>query len=432
MPPAQDRRAADAGPAPATAGLQGRAFTLLLAALTALTALSIDMSLPAMPQLQRTFGAGVSLVQLTLSLFLAGYAAGQLACGFLSDRLGRRPVLLAGLALFTAAGFACAFSPSLPVLIVLRLAQGLGASVGPILARAMVRDRFGGSGSVGSREAVSVLSQITQVMIVAPLLAPTMGAYLLSLFGWPSIFLALGASGALVGLICLLRLPETLPARVCGEACASAPAPAPSLRDGFAAVLSHRASLRHALTVSLSSAGMFAYISGSPFVFMEVFGVEQRHFGYCFALTAAALLAGATANRALIRHVPSRTLLLWGAWLVAAAGALIALLASLRLGGLAGVIGPMMLYLFGMGLLQPNATAMAMEPHARTAGAVSSVMGGAQTVGGALAVAAVGAFYDHSAGSMAATVAVLAALTLLSTMGDGRREASRASVEVAR
>jgi DHA1 family bicyclomycin/chloramphenicol resistance-like MFS transporter len=167
-------------------------------------------------------------------------------------------------------------------------------------------------------------------------------------------------------------------------------------------------------------------------VFIEVFGVERRYFGYYFALTAAALLAGATVNRTLINRVASQTLLQWGVWLVAAAGVLIALLVGLQIGGLAGVIGPMMLYLFGMGLLQPNATALAMEPHARTAGAVSSVMGGAQTAGGALAGAAVGAFYNHSAASMAVTVAVLAALTLLSTMGSGRREPIRVADGAAR
>jgi DHA1 family bicyclomycin/chloramphenicol resistance-like MFS transporter len=177
---------------------------------------------------------------------------------------------------------------------------------------------------------------------------------------------------------------------------------------------------------------MFAYISGSPVVFMEVFGVERSRFGYCFALTAAALLAGATANRMLINRFSSRTLLLWGARLSAGAGALIALLVGLHVGGLAGVIAPMMLYMFGMGLLQPNATALAMEPHARTAGAVSSVMGGAQTIGGALAGVAVGAFYDHTAVSMAATVAVLSALALLSTRGDGRRETARETAEAAR
>jgi DHA1 family bicyclomycin/chloramphenicol resistance-like MFS transporter len=406
---------------PVPVDLPGWGFTLLLAALTALTALSIDMSLPALPQLQHTFGAGASSVQLTLSLFLVGYGIGQLICGFLSDRLGRRPVLLAGLGLFTAAGFACAFSPSLPALITLRLAQGIGASVGPILARAMVRDRLG-----SSREAVSVLSQITQVMIVAPLLAPTLGGYLLSFWGWPAIFLVLGATGGLVGLVALLRLPETLPSRT-GNSAYTSSAPPPSLRDGLVAVFSHRASLRHAVSVALSSAGMFAYISASPFVFMEVFGVTQNHFGYYFALTAMALLAGATTNRALVRrHVPSHTLLRWGTWFVSAAGMLIILLVSLKLGGLAGVIAPMMLYLFGMGLLQPNATALAMEPHTRTAGAVSSVMGGAQTLGGALAAAAVGAFYDRSANSMAVTVAVLAALTMVCSLGASRpREVAR-------
>ncbi|MGC4043469.1 MAG: multidrug effflux MFS transporter [Armatimonas sp.] len=396
--------------APATQNLQGWAFTLLLAALTALTALSIDMSLPALPQLQRAFKASAGGVQLTLSLFLVGYGVGQLVCGFLSDRFGRRPVLLAGLALFTVAGLACAFSPSLPALVVLRLLQGMGASVGPILARAMVRDRFG-----VSREAVSVLSQITQVMIVAPLLAPTLGEYLLALWGWPAIFFVLGATGAIVGVICLLRLPETLPTALDQDA---APIEqTPSLKDGLHAVFSHRASLRYSLGVALASAGMFAYISASPLVFMEVFQVPQRQFGLFFAFTAAALLVGATVNRALVRrHISSRTLARAGAWIIGVAGSLVALLALLKFGGLAGVIAPMMLYLFGQGLLQPNATALAMEPHVRTAGAVSSIMGGAQTLGGALAATAVGMFYDHSTSSMAITVGVLAVLALLASL----------------
>lgn len=399
------KEASPTSTAPAATGLHGWLFTLLLAALTGLTALSIDMSLPALPQLQRAFGASAGSIQLTLSLFLVGYGVGQLVCGFLSDRFGRRPVLLAGLALFTVAGLACAFSPSLPALIALRLLQGMGASVGPILARAMVRDRFG-----GSSEAVSVLSQITQVMIVAPLLAPTLGEYLLSLWGWSAIFLVLGATGAIVGIICLLRLPETRPV-------ATDNAASPSLRDGLRAVFTHRASLRYSLSVALASAGMFAYISASPLVFMEVFQVPQRQFGLFFAFTAAALLVGATVNRTLVqRQISSYALARLGAWIVGIAGVLVVLMALLKLGGLAGIIAPMMLYLFGQGLLQPNATALAMEPHARTAGAVSSIMGGAQTLGGALAATAVGAFYDHSATSMAVTVSVLAVLALITSL----------------
>src|SRR5215203_4545352 len=178
-------------------------LTLLLATLTGLTALSIDMSLPAMPQLQETFAAGVSAVQLTLSIFLAGFALGQVFCGPLSDRWGRRPVLLAGLALFTLAGLVCAGSTSLTMLIAARFVQVMGASVGPVVARAIVRDRF------DSRRAASVLSQMTQVMIVAPLLAPTLGGYLLVRTGWPAIFVVLGASGALLSFVCWRFLPET-------------------------------------------------------------------------------------------------------------------------------------------------------------------------------------------------------------------------------
>src|SRR5215217_4653400 len=186
-------------------------LTLLLASLTGLTALSIDMSLPAMPQLQETFGAGVSAVQLTLSIFLTGFALGQIVCGPLSDRWGRRPVLLAGLALFTLAGLVCAGSTSLAMLVAARFVQGAGASVGPVVARAIVRDRF------DSRKAAAVLSQMTQVMIVAPLLAPTLGGYMLVHLGWPAIFVVLGASGALMSLICWRFLPETASPRQAEE-----------------------------------------------------------------------------------------------------------------------------------------------------------------------------------------------------------------------
>src|SRR5215218_3282825 len=210
-------------------------LTLLLAALTGLTSLSIDMSLPAMPQLQETFRAGVSAVQLTLSIFLTGFALGQVVCGPLSDRWGRRPVLLAGLSLFTLAGLVCAASSSLPMLVAARFVQGAGASVGPVVARAIVRDRF------DSRRAAAVLSQMTQVMIVAPLLAPTLGGYLLVRTGWPAIFVVLGASGALLSFICWRFLPETAAGGKAAAGGESAPA-----RGGLREVLSHRASLRHA------------------------------------------------------------------------------------------------------------------------------------------------------------------------------------------
>jgi MFS transporter, DHA1 family, multidrug resistance protein len=372
--------------------------TWILAALAGMTALSIDMSLPAMPQLRRTFGADVANVQLTLSLFLLGYAIGQLVCGTLSDRIGRRPVLIGGLILFALSGFACALSPSLPLLIFFRFVQGMGASVGPILSRAIVRDKY------ESHEASGVLSQITQVMILAPVLAPTIGGYLLR-FGWPSIFGLLGSVGALLFLICLLKLPETRPAL--HHESGFAP-----LARNFGVVLAHPQSRRFVLTICFSYAGMFAYISASPFVFMDGFGIAKERFGLLFALTAIALMLGATFNRKWLKHHAPIALLRRGVLIVLLSGLSLLLLTFLQV-GLTGVMLPMMGYLFGLGLVQPNATASAMEPHARMAGVVSSVIGALQTLGGALAGYAVNAFYDHTPKSLSICVALLGVMTFL-------------------
>jgi DHA1 family bicyclomycin/chloramphenicol resistance-like MFS transporter len=376
---------------------------ILLAALTGITALSIDMNLPAMPELQEVFGVSVSAVQLTLSLFLAGFAIGQLACGPLSDRFGRRPVLLTGLAVFSVAGLICAAGVSLPMLVAGRFVQGLGASAGPIIARAVVRDCF------NSREASSVLSRITQVMIIAPLIAPTLGGYLLVSFGWSSIFIVLGLCGSLLLVVGWLRLPETL-------------AQAESARDGsrtnslgrdFAGVLAHRSSLRHTLTAAFSYAGMFAYISGSPFVLIDVFKVAEHNFGYFFALTALAVMLGASANRFLVKKVSPSVLLRGGVYLLTVAGILLAILVSFNVGGLAGVMLPMMIYMFGLGLVQPNATSAAMAPHGRLAGLSSSLIGSLQTAGGALTGFCVGAFYNHTPLSLGVVVAIMSVLTFL-------------------
>ncbi|MEW5928836.1 MAG: multidrug effflux MFS transporter [Gemmatimonadota bacterium] len=380
---------------------RGRGLALLLAALTGMTALSIDMSLPAMPQLQGVFGVDVAAVQLTLSLFLAGYAAGQLVCGPLSDRVGRRPVLLGGLALFTAAGFACAAAGSLPVLVACRFLQGMGASVGPILARAVIRDRF------GAREGAAVLSQVTMVMVAAPLVAPTVGGYVLVHLGWHAIFLVLGAAGAALWLLSWRGLPETLPE---GHAA----------RGGWGAVLaSYRAVLRHRsgraylLATCFSYAGMFAYVSASPFVFIDGFGVPRQSFGYLFALTAGSMMAGAALNRRLLRRRAPDALLRGGALLVFAAGIALLLAAWAGVGGAAGVLVPMMAYMLGLGLVQPNATAAAMAPHGRLAGVASSLMGSLQTAGSALAGFAAGALYDGTPRSLATIVALMAGLVFV-------------------
>lgn len=382
-----------------------RSLTPLLAALTALTSLSIDMSLPAMPQLQESFGASVSSAQLTLSIFLLGFALGQIVCGPASDRRGRRPVLLLGLGLFALAGLACAASVSLPMLVACRFLQGVGASVGPVIARAVVRDYY------DARLGAAVLSQMTQVMIIAPLVAPTLGGYLLVHFGWPAIFLTLGGSGVLLLLACWRYLPETA-----GEGTEQEGGGPVGALAGLRALVAHKASTRYVLVVCFVYAGMFAYIGGSPFVLMDVFGVAEQNFGYYFAVTAAGLFVSATLNRKLLeRHASPLSILSRGILVIFASGLCMAAAVWFGVGGLLGVMAPMVAYMFGQGLVMPNATAAAMAPHGRSAGVVSSVMGCLQTGGAALSGYLVGLFYNHTPLSLALTVAAFALLTLLAS-----------------
>lgn len=194
---------APGGPArPRTRGL-----TALIAALTALPALSIDMGLPALPDLADAFGAGAGHAQLSIGLFLVGFAAAQLGCGPASDRFGRRPVLLAGLGLFAAAGLGCALAPSLPALLASRVLQGVGACAGTVLARAVIRDLFSGEA------AAAKLSQATAIMALGPVLAPAVGAAVLAAFGWRAIFVVLGLGGLALFLAVASGLAERSPRR---------------------------------------------------------------------------------------------------------------------------------------------------------------------------------------------------------------------------
>ena len=396
--------------------------TLLLGALTALTALSIDMSLPALPSLSRTFHAPAAEAQLTLSLFLIGYAISQVICGPLSDAYGRRPVLLAGLIVFTIAGAGCLLSQSLPMLIAMRVLQGIGASAGPIVARAIVRDTYDKS------HAAAVFSHITQVMILAPVLAPALGGLLMAKSSWHSIFAVLALAGLLVTVITFITLRETH-ATAHPDAVRSA-----TLIGSYRAFLSDRASVAQAFVLCFAYCGLFAYVSGSPFVLMDVYGIPRIHFGFYFGAAALALLAGATVNKSLIHrgNSPER-LLQGGVGLLAVAGA--AVLAGSYAHGLGvwSVLIPIALYLFAMGIVAPHATAAAMHPFPKIAGVISSLVGGMQTLGGGLSGSLVGALYNHTAHPMggvmcAMGIAAFAAYEVARWTGrreDGEKETQR-------
>jgi MFS transporter, DHA1 family, multidrug resistance protein len=379
---------------------RSRLFIVLLGSLTAMTALSIDMSLPALPLLTKTLHITADRAQLTLSLFLLGFALGQLVVGPASDRYGRRSVLLWGLLGFTFASVGCALSQGIEALILCRFLQGTTACVGPVLGRAVVRDNF------SAERAAALLSSLMVVLAVAPLVAPTIGGQLLEHFTWHAIFWALAFAGLLLFGLTAAFLGESLPAadrKVRGPG---------EIAQSFAFFLRNRESLAHALIIFFVFGAQFAYISGSPFVVIEVFGVAPNRYGLFFGATAVCLIVGAAANGRLLRNYTAARLLRTGLFITAASGAALSL-AALAGAGLFAILAPLMVFFFGLGLVTPNATAAALQPMGRMAGVASALLGVFQMAGGALSGWAVSALYDRSSRPMAFSVGVLGAMALL-------------------
>jgi MFS transporter, DHA1 family, multidrug resistance protein len=377
-------------------------LTFLLGALAGVTALAVDMSLPTLPFITEVFATSTDSVQLTLSLFLVGYAGGQLFCGPLSDRVGRRRVLIGGLTVYALAGFACAASPNIHVLVAARLVQGLGACVGPVLGRAVVRDHLTG------HRASQTLSYITLVMSIAPLAAPLLGGFLLNHFGWSAIFVFLGVFGTALLAATVLLFPESLksPDR---EALRLA-----RIAANAHAFFSNRHCVGYSLINAFVFAGMFSFISGSPFVLIEVYGVPPGQFGFYFAMGAVGLVIGATLNSRLVHRVTGEGVMRAGFALLLVAGAALLVVAWTRWGGALAIVFPMLLYVMALGLILPNATAAAMEPLPHMAGMAGSFMGAIQMGSGSLSGYIVAALYNGTPMPMAGMLAAMGVCAVLS------------------
>ncbi|MGH6982945.1 MAG: Bcr/CflA family multidrug efflux MFS transporter [Stellaceae bacterium] len=376
-----------------------RVLVVLLGAMTALTALAIDMSLPALPALSAEFAATPERVQLTLSLFIIGYAIGQLFHGPLSDRFGRKPILIAGLVIYVGASIVCALSRSIGLLIAARLVMGFGGCVGPVLARAVVRDYYGG------RHAAQMFSSLTAVFALAPLIAPTVGGWLLVHFSWRAIFVVLTLFAGTLFVVIVFAFAESLKAP-----------DADALRFGrlarnYQTFLTSRLCLGYALLNGICWAGIFAFLSGSPFVFISIYGVPPEHYGYYFALAAVALVIGALSNKRLLRRHGHDRVLRWGLTAAVAGGAVVLTACATRWGGAAGVMAGFMLYIWGQAMVAPNAMAAALEPIPHMAGTGAALMGAIQMAAGAIAGYAVDAFYDGTPLAMGAVILATALAT---------------------
>ncbi len=387
-------------------------MTALLGLLTGLGPLSVDMYLPSLPDMARLLSATPAEVQLTISFYLIGFAIGQVLYGPLSDRHGRRPVLLAALAVYLVATLACALAPSVEVLLGARLFQAIGASGSIVLARAMVRDLYEGA-SVG-RE----LSRMATIIAIAPISAPLIGGVLQTLFGWRSNFVVLFAIGAIATASVWFVLPETLRQR------------APE-RVSFGSILrSYRTFLGdtgYLAYLSLGACcfiGLFAWISVASFVLQDVMGLSALAFGIGFGICSAGYMAGAAlAARVVMRWGMGRTM---GFGTLGMAGGGLAMVAVVAL----GVTSPlalfmsMALYLAGMGMVLPQTQAGALLPFPDRAGAASSLLGVVQQTAAAMTGALLGHQIGTTAWPLALGVAVAgvgaAAIWLLSRKARAR------------
>lgn len=372
---------------------------IILGSLTAIGPLSIDLYLPALPALAADLSTGAVQTQLTLTACVAGLAVGQAVAGPLSDTLGRRRPLLAGLAAYAAASVLCAVSPTVETLIAMRVVQGAAGAAGIVVARAIVRDLYQG---VAAARFFSMLMLVTGL---APILAPVLGGQLLRLVPWPGLFAVLSGVGVALFLGALLGLGETLPPERRAEG--GPRATAATFRD----LATDRAFAGYALTIGLAFGAMFTYISGSPFVLQDIYGMSPQTYGVAFGVNALGIVTAAQVGGRLAGRAPLRRLLAAGLGIVTAGGAGL-LLAVLTGAGLYGVLPALFLVTSGQGLILPNATALALSSSraSRAAGSGSALLGVAQfTLGGAAAPLA-GIAGRGTAVPMAASIAALAVL----------------------
>ncbi|HEY5305134.1 MAG TPA: multidrug effflux MFS transporter [Pseudolabrys sp.] len=376
------------------------ALTALLAALSAVGPLTTDMYLPSLPDIAQRLSASTTQVQFTISSYLIGFALGQIFYGPLSDRHGRKPVLLAALGIYCVASLACALATSIEMLIVARALQAIGGCGGIVLARAVVRDLF--SGNRASRE----MSLISAVMALAPVFAPIFGGVVQTAFGWRGVFFTLVVA-AIGGIAAVwLLLPETLKERAAERISLG------SIMASYRIVARNPVYLAYLGMASTVYAGLFAWISGASFVLQGLYGLTPFHFGLVFALGSSGFLLGSYIAARIVRKVGLDGVIGVGAGAVTLGG--LGMLVSVAIGFTSSlsIVLPMSIYLAGLGMVLPQSIAGAMTPFPERAGAASSLFGFVQQSVAAVCGAGVGWLTGNNAWPMAGAIALMGITTL--------------------
>lgn len=368
------------------------ALTALLALLAAIGPVSTDMYLPSLPAIGHAFGAPVPQVQLTLSVFLFCFAIGQVVYGPIADHVGRKPVLLATLAIYVAASIGCALAQSIEMLIALRGVQAFGVAGPPVLARAVVRDLY--AGARAGRE----LSRMGAIMALAPATAPSLGAILQTTVGWQANFYVMAAFGVCAFAMVLLLLPETMKPQ-------SRALSLPTVMRGYGAFARHRGFLLHTAIVAASYGGLFAWISGSSFALQDLYGLSALAFGFVFAATTLGYLCGTLLAARLVNRFGLDRTIVWGGATLAAGGLAMVATTLMELRSPLALALPVVVYLVGLGLALPQSMAGALTPFPERAGAASSVLGFTQQV----AASSLGILVGHTLGRSALPLALIIA-----------------------
>lgn len=378
----------------------------VLALLSAFTPLSIDMYLPALPVIAVDLRGSAGDIQLTLSAFMIAFGAGQIFYGPAGDRFGRRPVILAGLVVYMVASIGCAFAAAAGHLIALRFLQGLAACGGVVLARTMVRDL------AEKDQAARAMSLMLACTSIAPMLAPLIGGQILWFAGWRAIFWVLAGAGVFAFVVAWAKLPETLRPEY------RQPFALGSIVKRFGELLRHRAFMGYAFAASFQFAALFSFISGSPFVFIERYGIAPREYGLVFGGMVVFMTVGSLLNARFVRQLGAGPILRWAVLVPAVAGTTAAVLGWIeaRHGtiGLWPFLACFVAQIATISLIGPNATAMALQRYPHMAGTASSLMGVLTFGTGAAFGAVVGQTFDGTIAPMTFAMAVAGILCLVS------------------
>ncbi len=374
---------------------------VILGSLCAFAPLATDMYLPSLPMLEKVFNAQTSDLQFTITTFFLGFAVGQALYGPIADRYGRKPVLYLGTSFFVATSVGCALSPSAQVMASLRFIQAVGACAGGVIARAMVRDLFPTS------QTLRVYATLTLVSGIAPMVGPLIGGYMLAWFGWRAVFWFLAAYGTASMVAVHFRLRESYTSNTKNSFNLK------GILGIYGGLMRDREFLGHSLAGGISLGGLFAYLTGSPFVFINLHHVTPQHFGWFFGLNAFGLMIASQTNGHLLQGFNPRKVLRNATLVQFSAGMVLLVVALTGIGGLTGIALSLVSYLFCGGFIMPNATALAMEPQGHIAGTASALMGTLQFTTASLCTLLVGFFDNGTALPMASVIALCGTLGIL-------------------